>query len=275
MVEGLTRGVLGVKLFGMKLKILSLLLAVLTPALALAANLKVTTAPANATVQLDGVAYGSAPLTIPNVSPGTHELKVSSEGYTPRSDSVQVGGDEDLEIHAPLNLAPKLVLTPPPAPQPPPQPQQLTPPPAPYPQGYSAPTPQQQSWPPPPPPAQAATPPPPAQPPAPFVAPRDPNSPQIIRGTHSSQPFAPLPVSELPVGWGTQKKSVTLRVDTNPPNATVQVVGMGEVRQAPTIFTGFSAGTVRLKVRANGYREKEVAVDLLGDSRTLVTLDPM
>jgi hypothetical protein len=86
---------------------------------------------------------------------------------------------------------------------------------------------------------------------------------------------APLPVSELPVAWGTQRKTFSLVVETVPPGALVQVVGMPEVKRAPTTFTGFAAGTLQLLVRAPGYWDRRVAVDITSDARTRVELEPI
>ena len=110
---------------------LVLLLAVGTPAASLASKVTVTTDPPGATVQLDGVAVGVSPVTITKVAPGTHLLKVAKEGYTTREDSIDVDGDSDFQIHAPLNPAPKFVDTPKPAPKPEPEPRKDPPPPPP------------------------------------------------------------------------------------------------------------------------------------------------
>jgi len=76
------------------------------------------------------------------------------------------------------------------------------------------------------------------------------------------------------VAWGTQKKTLVLVVETIPPEAYVQVVGLQEVKRAPATFTGFAPGTVQLLVRAPNYKEKRVEVELNHDARTRVTLDP-
>jgi hypothetical protein len=220
--------------------------ALASPWAAFASTLEITTDPPGAAVQVDGVAYGPAPLAIPRIAPGTHELKVSAEGHTTRVDLLQVSGSEDLRVHVPLSPAPRIV---PAAPRPAPaQPAPAAPPVLPIS------------------PPAATLPPPPAAPPA--AAPLPPPPPAQV------QPAAPLPVSQLPVAWGTQKKSLTLRVDTVPAGAMVQVVGLPQERPSPAVFTGFSPGTVTLRVHAPGFQEKKVAVDLATDSRTLVTLEP-
>ncbi|MBI5549676.1 MAG: PEGA domain-containing protein [Deltaproteobacteria bacterium] len=217
----------------------SLLFAGLLPFTALASKITVTTDPPGATVQLDGVAQGTSPVTIPKVAPGTHLLKVSKEGFVTREDSLDVDGDSDFQLHAPLNPAPKVVESPKPAPAPEPR-----------------------KDPPAPPPAPSSMPPPmPAHPP---VAPKSEPKAQL-----------PLPVSELPVAWGTQKKSLVLVVETVPPEAYVQVVGLQEAKRAPATFTGFAPGKIQLIVRAHGHHEKRVEVDLAFDARTRVVLDPL
>jgi hypothetical protein len=209
------------------------------PATALASQVSITTEPTGGIVQLDGVSYGVAPVTIPKVGRGTHLLKISLEGYSTREDAIEVDGDSDLRINAPLNPAPKLVPQPPP-PKPQPQPQLFPTTPAPQ-QPQPAPLPYANT--------QTVSPPPPA--------------PQRIENRE-----------QLPIAWGTQKKSLVLVVETSPENAYVQVVGMNEVKRAPATFTGFAAGTVQLIVRAPGYQDKRVAVDLVQDARTRVTLEP-
>ena len=206
---------------------------------ALAAQIKVTTDPTGASVQLDGVSHGPSPVTIPEVSRGAHTLKVSLEGYLTREDLIEVDGDSDLQIHAPLNPAPKL---PPPEP---PKPPKATPP-------ASE-------------PAAQASPPPIA-----FLPPPPPPLPAV-----EARPQAPLPVSELPAAWGAPKKTLVLLVETVPAQAFVQVVGMPEVKRAPATFTGFSPGTIQLQVRAPGFKDKKVEVDLQHDARTRVTLEPL
>lgn len=258
-------------------------LLVAAPALAIASSLKITTDPPDAVVQLDGVAYGPAPVTIPKVAPGTHELKVAAEGYVTRVDLLQVSEGEDLQVHAPLNPAPKVI-------EPPPRPAAApTPPPAAP--GYQAqvaspPPPNGNPVPPPPPaagyaqpapPAHAAVAPPPnaipaSPPPAAAAAPATSAQPQVAP---PPLPPAPLPVSQLPTRWGTQKKSCTLLVETTPPGAMVQVVGMPMAKPGPAVFTGFSPGTIKLQVSAPGYKHKMIAVEISGDARTRVVLDPL
>ena len=211
----------------MSLRALALILGLAAlPAVAHASKVTVTTDPPGATVQLDGTAVGISPVVIPRVDRGTHLLKVALAGYVTREDTIDVDGDSDLQVHAPLNPAPKIVETP----RPPPARVEPTPPPKPA----SAPLPQVKE------------------------APKE----QL-----------PLPVSQLPVAWGTQKKSLVLVVETVPDNAYVQVVGMNEVRRAPATFTGFSAGNIQLVVRAPGYKEKKVEVYLKEDARTRVVLE--
>lgn len=208
----------------------------LLPSVAAASKITITTDPVGAVVQLDGVSYGPSPVIIPKVEPGAHQLKVSAEGYVTREDLLDVDGSSDFQIHAPLNPAPKKVEPPAPPPKPEPAPQ---------------------------PPAPTPPPPTPTQPPP---APTPVTPPAVQK---------PVPVSELPVGWGTQKKTLVLLVETVPAEAYVQVVGMEEVKRAPATFTGFAPGIVRLRVRAPNHKEKHVEVDLKHDARTRVTLEKL
>ncbi len=232
-----------------------LLLPLLLSAPALASTVKITTDPPGALVQLDGVAYGAAPVTIPKVPAGLHELKVSLEGYVTRVDGLQVAEDQEVVVHAPLNPEPKVVPTPPKpvAPPPPPPKTVIVPPPPPPAAPYPPPVTAQPVTPPPPPPV--AAPPAPARPGA-------------------ALPPPPLPVSELPVAWGTQKKSLVLYVTASPANAMVQVIGLPDIKPAPAAFPGFAPGTVTVRVFAPGYKEQTVEVELKGDARTHVTLEP-
>lgn len=196
---------------------------------ALASEIKVTTDPAGASVQLDGVSHGPSPVTIKHVTRGSHTLKVSMEGWMTREDVLDVDGESDFQVHAPLNPAPKI---------PPPEPPKPAPtPPAPEP--------------------KKATPPPAAPPPPP-------------------PPLPPPPtVENRPVGDPPARKSLILLVETVPDHAFVQIVGMDDNRRAPATFTGFSPGTIQLLVRAPGYKDKKVEVDLQHDARTRVKLDPL
>lgn len=205
--------------------VLAALLAWALPATVLASKISVTTDPPGALVFLDNVLVGPAPVTIPKVERGAHTLKVSLEGYVTREDPLDVDGESDFQIHAPLNPAPK----PPPAkPAPPPPEPKKDPPPAPPPAPTGPVVP-----PPPPPPIEPALPPPPA------------------------------------------RATLILVVETVPPNAYVQVVGLPETKRAPATFTGFSPGTIQLLVRAPGHLDKKVEVDLKHDARTKVVLDPI
>ncbi len=228
----------------MKATRLTILLLAL-PLPAAASTVKISSDPPGATVQLDGVSQGTAPVSIPRVSAGTHLIKVTKEGFTARQDSIDVAGDADVEIEVPLTPAPKIV-------EPPPRPL----PPAAQPNSFApAPRPPQLS-----PQYLQHTPPPPAPP-----APRPPVPAQATP--------APLPVSENAVKLGVAKKTIALTVETTPPGASVQIVGMPTVKPSPAIFTGFSQGVVRVQATAPGYREKTVPVELIGDTRTLISLE--
>jgi len=61
----------------------------LLPGTAFASKITITTEPIGAAVQLDNVAYGPSPVTIPKVVPGVHQLKVSLEGYVTREDVLE------------------------------------------------------------------------------------------------------------------------------------------------------------------------------------------
>ncbi|MGC4121680.1 MAG: PEGA domain-containing protein [Myxococcales bacterium] len=195
---------------------------------ALASEIKLTTEPSGANVQLDDVAFGQSPVTIKKVTRGSHTLKVSLEGYVTREDVIDVDGESDFQIHAPLNPAPK----PPPA-----EPARPTPPPA---------------------EPKRATAPPPAPPPP---SPAPPPPPPLVEARTVPDPPA--------------KKSLMLLVETVPDNAFVQVVGLDENKRSPATFTGFAPGTLQLLVRAPGFKDKKVEVNLQHDARTRVKLDPL
>ena len=114
-------------------KLSRILVAVLTLAgtsgTALASEIKITTDPSGANVQLDNVSQGPSPVTIKKVTRGSHTLKVSLEGWVTREDVIDVDGESDFQIHAPLNPAPKLPTPEPPKVTPPPAEPKVAPPP--------------------------------------------------------------------------------------------------------------------------------------------------
>ncbi len=90
-------------------------------------TVKVTTSPAGAQVELDGTAMGVTVLTLADVKPGTHVVKISKTGFQPMSRDLQVTAGEtvllDLTLTStPLQAAPRRrqPAAPPPPPPPPP-----------------------------------------------------------------------------------------------------------------------------------------------------------
>jgi hypothetical protein len=58
--------------------------------------------PRDAKVFLDGSFVGQAPLSIPGVSEGTHEVRVELDGFTPWVGSVRVKGGSRARVGASL-----------------------------------------------------------------------------------------------------------------------------------------------------------------------------
>jgi len=61
-------------------------------------SLRVTSEPAGAHVFIDGVERGQTPLTVSDLSPGSHTVRLAAAGYAERSDTVEVepGGQAEL-----------------------------------------------------------------------------------------------------------------------------------------------------------------------------------
>jgi PKD repeat protein len=63
-------------------------------------SIAITSYPAGATVNLDGRQRGTAPLVIPDVLPGNHEVSLSLQGYDDWSQVVSVGSGQTAAINA-------------------------------------------------------------------------------------------------------------------------------------------------------------------------------
>jgi hypothetical protein len=91
-------------------------------------TLKISTVPAGAAVDLDGASVGVTPLTLPDLKPGKHTLKVSKSGFKTDGRDVEVTAGETFALDITLSAAPRPAprrrappLPPaPPAPLPPP-----------------------------------------------------------------------------------------------------------------------------------------------------------
>ena len=69
-------------------------------------TISVSSSPSSANVYLDNSYKGITPLTIPDVSTGTHTIKVTLAGYQDWSTSVQVASGETLPVPASLTQSP-------------------------------------------------------------------------------------------------------------------------------------------------------------------------
>jgi len=224
---------------------------------ALASTLEITSHPPGAEIRLDQTVVGYAPVVVRDVRAGEHEVRVSMDRHVARTERIAIGAGEDVKIHVPLVPAPQRV-EPPPRPAKPAPASRLSDTLEPLPAASKGVRPS----------------------PAPAAGCSGGSgacrfAPGAAIGAAPSRPNTPLPVSQLPVAWGTQPKSSTLRVDTSPSGASVEVVGMPGTKPSPALFTGFARGTVRLRVSAPGYQEQTVAVDISGDVRTHVTLEKL
>ncbi len=92
--------------------------------------LKITTSPSGAQVELDGTTVGVTEVTLIDVKPGKHTLKVSKAGFKPISRDLEVAAGDTVVLDIPLSAAPPPAprrrgpaappLPPPPPPPPPP-----------------------------------------------------------------------------------------------------------------------------------------------------------
>jgi PEGA domain len=62
-------------------------------------TLKISTAAANALVELDGAQKGTAPVEMRDVAAGKHEVRIIAKGYMPFTDSVSIDAGQSLAIH--------------------------------------------------------------------------------------------------------------------------------------------------------------------------------
>ncbi|KAF1078195.1 PEGA domain-containing protein [Methanogenium sp. MK-MG] len=70
------------------------------------ASLKVTSAPSGGNVYVDNILAGVTPLTIPGISPGVHEVKVTLAGYHDHTASVDLAAGETASLDITLDPAP-------------------------------------------------------------------------------------------------------------------------------------------------------------------------
>ncbi|WAI00371.1 PEGA domain-containing protein [Methanogenium organophilum] len=71
------------------------------------ASLRVTSAPSGAQVYLDNVLAGATPVTVPNIPPGVHEVRVTLTGYLEHRSSVDLSAGETASIDVNLDPAPE------------------------------------------------------------------------------------------------------------------------------------------------------------------------
>ena len=74
-------------------------------------TLQVQSNPTGANVSLDGVYKGITPLTIPNIFPGLHTVRVEKTGYLPWLDTVNINAGETIPVNAALTAAPPTPTT--------------------------------------------------------------------------------------------------------------------------------------------------------------------
>ena len=67
-------------------------------------GLAISTSPAGARVTLDGADAGISPVTIPNIPAGNHTLNVSTAGYTPQEQPVNVVANQTRAVNLVLKL---------------------------------------------------------------------------------------------------------------------------------------------------------------------------
>ncbi|MDP2600224.1 MAG: PEGA domain-containing protein [Deltaproteobacteria bacterium] len=73
-------------------------------------SIKIASNPPGASVLLDGQSKGTTPLTIPNIAPGTHSIRVAKQGYNRYQQRVAVASGQTLNLNiislVPLEMAP-------------------------------------------------------------------------------------------------------------------------------------------------------------------------
>lgn len=74
-------------------------------------SIHVTSSPAGASVTIDGIYYGTSPITVPNLAQGSHTVKVSAAGYVDSVQTINVNAGQNVEY-------PVTLYTPSPAPSP-------------------------------------------------------------------------------------------------------------------------------------------------------------
>jgi PEGA domain len=76
--------------------------AVAPPTTALGGAIEIVSRPRDARVLLDGIVVGRAPMSIPDVTEGTHEVRVELDGFKPWVGSVRVKGGSRARVGASL-----------------------------------------------------------------------------------------------------------------------------------------------------------------------------
>lgn len=69
----------------------------LVPEQAKNGNLYITSSPSGAAIYIDNVYYGMTPATIPDITPGSHVLKLQAQGYTEWQEAVSITAGKTLE----------------------------------------------------------------------------------------------------------------------------------------------------------------------------------
>ncbi len=75
-------------------------------------SLRVTSIPSGANVNVGDLFYGISPVTIPDLTPGSHQVTISLAGYAPWSSSVSIASGETLDLAPTLNPLPQPTPTP-------------------------------------------------------------------------------------------------------------------------------------------------------------------
>ncbi|HJJ36038.1 MAG TPA: PEGA domain-containing protein [Methanocorpusculum sp.] len=77
----------------------------LTPDKSTKGTIHVTSSPVGATVTVDGTYYGTTPISVPNLNPGSHTVKVSAAGYVDSIQTVSVNAGQYVEYPVTLYTA--------------------------------------------------------------------------------------------------------------------------------------------------------------------------
>jgi cytoskeletal protein RodZ len=69
-------------------------------------ELVITSEPQGARVTVDGIGWGSTPVTVRHLPPGAKRIRVTKEGYSSEERVVPVASDRSSELHIPLRAVP-------------------------------------------------------------------------------------------------------------------------------------------------------------------------